>query len=50
MIDGGKWRQSKYDTGENLLFNVSQDPGKQHNLFVDGVCFDVGDHVLAMRS
>ena len=41
MIDDGEWRLSKYDTGENLLFNVRRDPGEQHNLFADSEYLDV---------
>ena len=41
MIDDGEWRLSKYDTGENLLFNVCRDPEEQQNLFVDPAYIDV---------
>lgn len=32
MIYDGRWKLAKYATGENLLFDIENDPNEQHNL------------------
>jgi arylsulfatase len=35
LREDGEWRLSKYNTGECLLFNVTDDPREQHNRYHD---------------
>ena len=35
MIFDGRWKLSKYSTGEVLLFDMETDPEEQHNLLRD---------------
>lgn len=41
MIDDGMFKLAKYATGENVLFNLQEDPTEQHNLIRDPVYEDV---------
>ena len=41
LREDGEWRLSKYNTGEYLLFNVTDDPQEQHNRYFDPACADV---------
>lgn len=50
MIYDGTWRLCKYATGENLLFDIAQDPSEQRNLFHDSSHLPTRERLDAMLT